>query len=534
MDDFVYTGPVFRHFYGDAINNLPQASIQELTRQSRLAAGYGLNMMRLANLPRYHVQRNIFIDGQLAVLSVTVLPGFGMGPLVNAKIRVDRPVSISRKTTRKVEQVTEPFGLFFYYNDATKDRKIIDYRNGAFVVEDADDTIEFDFESSVDAIYWTGVNEEEVAVVISNQLYGAYGVSVRALPGDYNYRKVFIRNGKYFFVVYGDESLQIVTFNGDEVVVASGFGSAEGFATYEVDEINRSATKLLARRNFTNENDDTETYADVFAISENGALSLVESKILGVFETGSGGNNPPIESIYTYDFSSVLETYDGWVERAGTRRVWFVGDEVKTDAYFGRHDYDYYRYQWVRPGEGVDEYTRERNDIYQSSTTFDGYAFSWPGEEHELMLGATEGGIHTCDWAGSYSIAYSLGSIYYPKFYLTINRRYVTSGSGSAHVEYPSSNPPPGYSCVWWTFPYDEEAAENDYFLWFKDSKIIAVESESETFQVLAHNNDACVFILAEALKFYGIYNDQITDITSLLNLIPNTGQILLPLRATV
>lgn len=112
-----YTGPLFRKYRGT--EEVPEASIGYLARQSRLAVDFCQKMMAPLGLKHYAVNTPLNLpSGEIGVMHTNVIAGFGGTPIVTTR------VELSRKR-RKEEEERELPGLFVWSKEVEIDGETV-------------------------------------------------------------------------------------------------------------------------------------------------------------------------------------------------------------------------------------------------------------------------------------------------------------------------------------------------------------------------------------------------------------------------
>lgn len=111
-----YTGPLFRKYRGT--EEVPEASIGYLARQSRLAVDFCQKMMAPLGLKHYAVNTPLNLpSGEIGVMHTNVIAGFGGTPIVTTR------VELSRK--RRKEEERELPGLFVWSKEVEIDGETV-------------------------------------------------------------------------------------------------------------------------------------------------------------------------------------------------------------------------------------------------------------------------------------------------------------------------------------------------------------------------------------------------------------------------
>lgn len=106
-----YTGPLFRK-YAD-LEQLPEATIGYLSRQSRLAVDFCQTMMAPLGLKQYAVNTPLSLpSGETGVMRTHVIAGFGGMPIVTTRVKLDRKVVTNVKEEKEAKEL--PVGLFYF------------------------------------------------------------------------------------------------------------------------------------------------------------------------------------------------------------------------------------------------------------------------------------------------------------------------------------------------------------------------------------------------------------------------------------
>ena len=340
-----YTGPLFRKYAG--LEQVPEASIGYLARQSRLAVDFCQTMMAPLGLKQYAVNTPIQLpSGETGMMRTHVIAGFGGTPIVTTRVELERKVVEEEK--KKKETVSYP--LFFYYDPTDGKKAIIEYGEDGFTVitavseggQEQLDAIQIEFAQNSSYYFWTGASAGEVAIVVNtrqendtyvSKLYGAGGVLVRNLTKTDGYYAPYIKNGIYYvacqtgIVKLVDESEELVYESDD----------------YWVLDVDRTASKILLQNydNFAEaaiKNDGTITLITTYAF-EIESINEEEETI----DSQCNNSTPPVYYNRDYHYKKVIHNInDMWFNRNGeTEKEEYIKRDESDETQSGDCGWDY-------------------------------------------------------------------------------------------------------------------------------------------------------------------------------------------------